>query len=413
MSSLDPKDTVLYRGRAPIASMDAMEDMDNTDILTGSNPGIALPPPYYEAPGPDTVTRLCTGIAPGLRYRHLGKSGLKVSNIGLGSLKAFSSDDCELNEELVSLAFDSGINFFDISEPFSSKRAEVELGRIIKKRGWGRRQYAVCTKVYWDKTDEKALSRKEIIESVRDSLENLQLEYIDVLVIHKNDPNCPLEEVLRAITYLVNTGKILYWGTAKWTPVEIFETFSMARTLSCIAPLAEYAEYHPFHREKVELYMAELYNKIGTGLITWSPISLGLCAGKAEDQTSLFTKLALKSGKYSKGPLDMMNLNDGRAPNEAVTRVKQLEAVAERLGATLTQLVMAWSLRNNTSQVVIISASSVDQLCRQLTSLQLLPKLTNSVMEEMDRVLCNKPVRPAMVSTLQQRWAATGGMPPQ
>jgi len=403
MSSLEPRDSQLYRGRAPIASMDAMEDMDNMDILTGSNPGI----------GPDTVTKLCPGTAPGLRYRHLGKSGLKVSNIGLGSLKAFSSDDCELNEELVNLAFESGINFFDISEPFSSKRAEVELGRIIKKRGWSRRQFAVCTKVYWDKTDEKALSRKEIIESVRDSLENLQLEYIDVLIIHKNDPNCPLEEILRAITYLVNTGKIMYWGTAKWSPVEIFETFSMARTLNCIAPLAEYAEYHPFHREKVELYMAELYNKIGTGLITWSPISLGLCGGKPEDQSSLFTKLALKSGKYTKGPLDMMNLNDGRAPHEAVTRVKQLEQVAERLGASLTQLVLAWSLRNNTSQVVIVSAASVDQLCRLLTSLQLLPKLTNSVMEELDRILCNKPVRPPMVSTLQQRWAATGGMPPQ
>jgi len=359
------------------------------------------------------MTKASVGTSPGLRYRHLGKSGLKVSNIGLGSLKAFSSDDCDLNEQLVTLAFASGINFFDISEPYSSKRSEVELGRIINKKGWNRRQYAVCTKVYWDKTEEKALSRKEIIESVRDSLENLQLEYIDVLIIHKVDPNCPLEEVLRAVTHLINTGKILYWGTAKWSPVEIFETFSMARTLNCIAPLAEYAEYHPFHREKVELYMAELYNKIGTGLITWSPISLGLCAGKAEDQAGLFTRLALKSGKYTKGPLDMMNMTDGRGGHEAVTRVKQLEAIADRLDASLTQLVLAWSLRNNTSQVVVISAASTDHLHRMLAALQLLPKLTNSVMEEIDRVLCNKPVRPAMVSTLQQRWAATGGMPPQ
>jgi len=230
MGSAVEGDPHLYRGRAPIASMDAMEDMD---ILTGSNPVINNGPHHQPfIPGNEAVTSklgLGTSTAPGLRFRHLGKSGLKVSNIGLGSLKAFSSDDCELNEELVGLAFDSGINFFDISEPYSSKRAEVELGRIIKKKGWNRRQYAVCTKVYWDKTEEKALSRKEIIESVRDSLENLQLEYIDLLVIHKNDPHCPLEEVLRAITYLVNTGKILYWGTAKWSPVEIFETFSMAR----------------------------------------------------------------------------------------------------------------------------------------------------------------------------------------
>jgi aryl-alcohol dehydrogenase-like predicted oxidoreductase len=221
--------------------------------------------------------------------------------------------------------------------------------------------------------------------------------------------------------------------------VEIFETFSMARwascggyrllsllrTLNCIAPLAEYAEYHPFHREKVpthhlasrlqvELYMAELYNKIGSGLITWSPVSLGLCSGKSDDQAGLFTRLAVKSGKYNGGgPLDMMALSDGKAPHEAVTRVKQLEAIADRLGASLTQLVLAWSLRNNTSQVTVVSASSVDQLARMLHALQLLPKLTNSLMDEVDRVLGNKPVRPAMVSTLQQRWAATGGMPPQ
>merc|ERR1719216_103374 len=400
-------DAHLYRGRAPIASMDAMEDMD---ILTGSNPVINNGPQHQPfIPGSDAVSSklgLGTSTAPGLRYRHLGKSRLKVSNIGLGSLKAFSSDDCELNEELVGLAFDSGINFFDISEPYSSKRAEVELGRIIKKRGWNRRQYAVCTKVYWDKTEGKALSRKEIIESVRDSLENLQLEYIDLLVIHKNDPHCPLEEVLRAITFLVNTGKVLYWGTAKWSPVEIFETFSMARTLNCIAPLAEYAEYHPFHREKVELYMAELYNKVGTGLITWSPISLGLCSGKPEDQFSLFTKLAVKSGKYNKGGgIDMLNLNDGRAPSEATARVKHLEAIADKERVSLSQLVLAWSLRNNTSQTVIVSASSVDQLCLLFNSLQLLPKLTNALMEEIDKVLSNKPSRPPMVSTLQARWA--------
>eukprot|EP00092_Neocalanus_flemingeri_P092671 GFUD01117673.1.p1 GENE.GFUD01117673.1~~GFUD01117673.1.p1 ORF type:complete len:426 (-),score=94.20 GFUD01117673.1:77-1228(-) len=383
--------------------MDAMEDMEGMDILTGSNPTIQ-PPEYH---------MLGKGVIPGLRYRHLGKSGLKVSNIGLGSLKAFSSEDCEMNEDLVTLAFENGINFFDISEPFTSKRAEVELGRIIKKKGWSRRQFVVCTKVYWDKTEEKALSRKEIIESVKDSLKNLQLDYIDLLIVHKNDPNCPLEEVLRAMSYLINTGQILYWGTAKWSPVEIFETFSMARSHHCIAPLAEYAEYHPFHREKVELYMAELFNKIGTGLITWSPISLGLCSGKQEDQVTLFTKLALKSGKYAKGGMDMLNLHDGRGPHEATLRVKQLETIAEKLGASLTQLVLAWSLRNNTSQCVIVSASSMEQLSMLLNSLQLLSKLTNTIMDEMDKVLSNKPVRPAMVSTLQQRWAATGGMPPQ
>merc|ERR1712001_505426 len=395
MGSAVQGDPHLYRGRAPIASMDAMEDMD---ILTGSNPVINNGPQHHPfIPGSEAVSSklgLGTSTAPGLRYRHLGKSGLKVSNIGLGSLKAFSSEDCEMNEDLVTLAFENGINFFDISEPFTSKKAEVELGRIIKKKGWARRQFVVSTKVYWDKTEGKALSRKEIIESVGDSLEHLQLDYIDLLIIHKNDPNCPIEEILRALNYLINTGKVMYWGTAKWSPVEIFETFSMARSLNCVAPLCEYAEYHPFHREKVELYMAELYNKIGIGLITWSPISLGLCSSKPEDQFSLFTKLAVKSGKYNKGGIDMLNLHDGRAPNEATVRVKQLEVLAEKLDASLAQLVVAWAIRNNTSQASIVSANSADQLCLLLNSLQLVPKLSNAIMDDIDRLLSNKPSRP-------------------
>ncbi|XP_023321935.1 voltage-gated potassium channel subunit beta-2 [Eurytemora carolleeae] len=376
--------------------MDAMEDME---VFTGSNPGLA---PVCQVLG--------RGTLPGLKYRHLGKSGLKVSSIALGSLKSFSNDDSELNEEIVTLAFENGINFFDISEPFTSQKAEIELGRIIKKKGWSRRQFTVATKIYWDKTEDRALSRKEILESVKDSLENLQLDYIDLVIIHKNDSHCPLEEVVKAINFLITTGKILYWGTAKWSPVEIFESFSIARAMNCVTPLCEYAEYHPFHREKVELYMAELYNKVGLGLITWSPVSLGLVLGTSEEQTQLVTKLAFKSGKYKVGQ-DANGIHEGI--HVASHTVKQLEMISERFGCTLSQLLVCWSLRNNTSQVVVVSASSLEQLTSQLSSLQLLSKMNSCLLEEMDRILGNKPTRQPMVSTLQQRWTATGGVPPQ
>jgi len=389
------RDSKLYRGRAPIASMDAMEDVETNN---GSNTVLA----------PDCQV-LGRGTLQGLKYRHIGKSGLKVSNIALGSLKAFGSDDKELNEEIITLAFENGINFFDISEPFTSKKAEVELGRIIKKKGWTRRQFTVATKIYWDKTEERALSRKEIIESVKDSLGNLQLEYIDLLVIHKYDPHCPIEEILRAVDFLINTGKILYWGTAKWSPVEIFECISLARSINCIGPICEYAEYHPFHREKVELYMAELYNKVGLGLITWSPVSLGLLLGNREEQIQLCVKLAVKSGKYKSGPDAVNGYQEGM--NQATHVVKQLDMVAERMGCTLCQLLLAWSLRNNTSQIIVLSANSQEQLANQLASLQTIHRLKNPVMEELDRILLNKPVRQPMVSTLQQRWTATGQLP--
>jgi len=393
--SSNQRDSKLYRGRAPIASMDAMEDME---ALAGSTPGLA----------PDCQV-LGRGTLPGLKYKHIGKSGIKVSNIALGSLKAFTNDDGDLNEDIVTLAFENGINFFDISEPFTSKKAEIELGRIIKKKGWTRRQFTVATKIYWDKTEDRALSRKEIMESVKDSLANLQLEYIDILIIHKSDPHCPLEEVLRSVTYLINQGKILYWGTAKWSPVEIFEAFSLSRSLGCVPPLCEYAEYHPFHREKVELYMAELYNKVGLGLMTWSPVSLGLVTGSREEQVQLATKLAIKSGKYRPG-MDMNGVQEGL--NQASNIVKQLDMVSDRIGCSLNQLLVAWSLRNNTSQILVVSGGTLEALANQLASLHVLPRLNIPLMDEIDRILNNKPARQPMVSTLQQRWTATGGLPP-
>ncbi|CAB4057526.1 Voltage-gated potassium channel subunit beta-2,Voltage-gated potassium channel subunit beta-3,Voltage-gated potassium channel subunit beta-1 [Lepeophtheirus salmonis] len=176
------------------------------------------------------------------------------------------------------------------------------------------------------------------------------------MIVHKSDSNCPIDEIIRAFAYLINDGKIMYWGTARWSPVEIFETYSQCRHLGLIPPICELGEYHWFHREKVELYMAELYNKIGIGLMTWSPISFGLCLGKNDDPLDLLPKL-----NY-----------------------------ADKLGCTLSQLQVAWSVRNQTCQCVIISASDSNELDELIGSLKIISKLSPQSMEEIDKILCNK-----------------------
>lgn len=376
---------------------------------------------------------------PGLKYRHLGKTGLKVSNIALGSIKVFNqSVDPEVSEEIVTMAFDNGINYFDICDPSGSERAEREMGRIVRKKGWNRRSYFISTRVYWHRSEMGCLSRKEIIESVNQSLMNLGLEYIDLLIIHKSDPNCPLEEILRACTYLVNNGRIMYWGTSRWSPFELFESYSKAKEYCTVAPIVEVGEYHWFHREKVELYMAELYNKIGLGLVGWSPVSFGVSLGeKKDDAEALFTKIMNRSTKFQTGnpnkpTMDSVNMttetgfiggatsatnNQGAMTtmtantDPAQNKVKSLAAIAERLECNLIQLQLAWQVRNQTVQSTTISASSPEALMDLLYGLSIIPKLNHGTMDDIEKILCNKPARTPMISTLQSRWQSTGGAP--
>jgi len=259
------------------------------------------------------------------------------------------------------------------------------------------------------------------------------------------------------MTFLIDAGMVMYWGTARWTPFEIFEAYAASKEFRLIGSTVELSEYHWFHREKVELYMAELYNKIGVGLMTWSPISYGLSLGNKEDNTLLFQKLSIKNYKsqppskavdsvmlppetsitMSNQPTSIPGIApttsvripaDGSATPAGVTtvnstgpmdvaamtqsRIKLLTKMADKHGCTLSQLAVAWCLRNSTSQSVIASANSTEQLLEILGSLPIVAKITHPVNEEIDKILGNKPARQPMVSTLQTRWAATGGVPP-
>ncbi|XP_055846338.1 voltage-gated potassium channel subunit beta-2-like [Episyrphus balteatus] len=400
-TSEESNPVTIYRCRAPIASLDCMEEFSGTgghldfgrSISLGSNS--ALPLRHGSTP------------TPGLRYKNLGKSGLRVSNVGLGTWPVFSpgvSD--EQAESILKLAIESGINLFDISEAHS----ETEIGKILQRTGWKRTAYVITTKVYWStKSEERGLSRKHIIECVKASLQRLQLAYIDIVIIHKADAMCPMEEVVRAMTYVIQEGWAMYWGTARWSHVEIMEAYSNCRQFNCIAPIVEQSEYHMFCREKCELYLPEMYNKIGVGLMAWGPLSMAL-SDTQNGEKILFPKGSFKTKSHSyswtedevnrNGSWNKDRLEEGRRHCD---RLRDLSALAEKLGCSPTQLSIAWSLKHEPVQCLLLGATSAEQLHQSLQSLQLLPRLSTSVMLELERILENKPVRPPMISTLALR----------
>uniref|UniRef100_A0A665W102 Voltage-gated potassium channel subunit beta-1 n=1 Tax=Echeneis naucrates TaxID=173247 RepID=A0A665W102_ECHNA len=299
-----------------------------------------------------------TGKHTGMKYRNLGKSGLRVSCLGL--------------EQLMTIAYESGMNLFDTAEVYAGGRAEVILGNIIKKK---------C----WRAETERGLSRKHIIEGLKGSLQRMQLEYVDVVFANRPDSNTPMEEIVRAMTYVINQGMAMYWGTSRWTAMEIMEAYSVARQFNLIPPICEQAEYHLFQREKVEVQLPELYHKIGVGAMTWSPLACGIITGKYENGIPESSRASMKSYQWLK---EKIVSEDGRKQQ---AKLKELNHIAEKLGCTLPQLAVAWCLRNEGVSSVLLGTSNPEQLTENLGAIQVLPKMTSHVVSEIDHILGNRP----------------------
>ncbi|XP_071147293.1 voltage-gated potassium channel subunit beta-2-like isoform X2 [Mytilus galloprovincialis] len=323
-----------------------------------------------------------------VNYRYLGKSGLRVSCVGLGTWVTFGGQITdEMAEEILTLAYESGINFFDTAEVYAAGKAEILLGKILKKKTWRRSSYIISTKLYWGgkAETEKGLSRKHIIEGLKCSLERLQLDYVDIVFANRPDSHTPMEEIVRAFTYVINQGWAMYWGTSRWSPTEIMEAYSVARQFNQIPPIAEQAEYHLLQREKVELQMPELYQKIGVGTITWSPLAGGILTGKYDDGVPIYSRAALKGYSWFK---DKILGEEGRRQQ---ARLREAAIIADRLGCSMSQLALAWVLKNENVQCVLLGASTVDQLYLNIQALQYVPKLSGSIMQELDKILGNSP----------------------
>uniref|UniRef100_K7FEV2 Voltage-gated potassium channel subunit beta-2 n=1 Tax=Pelodiscus sinensis TaxID=13735 RepID=K7FEV2_PELSI len=318
-------------------------------------------------------------------YRNLGKSGLRVSCLGLGTWVTFGGQITdEMAEQLMTLAYDNGINLFDTAEVYAAGKAEVVLGNIIKKKGWRRSSLVITTKIFWGgkAETERGLSRKHIIEGLKASLERLQLEYVDVVFANRPDPNTPMEETVRAMTHVINQGMAMYWGTSRWSSMEIMEAYSVARQFNLIPPICEQAEYHMFQREKVEVQLPELFHKIGVGAMTWSPLACGIVSGKYDGGIPPYSRASLKGYQWLK---DKILSEEGRRQQ---AKLKELQAIAERLGCPLPQLAIG----KRTPRVAQVATQFLADLLSDFVScIQVLPKLSSSIIHEIDSILGNKP----------------------
>ncbi|CAH2985434.1 unnamed protein product [Chilo suppressalis] len=412
--------------RAPIASLDCMDDFSaNSQQMLDQAGEVAVTRHMSSYLGNHNT--MPSSVTPGLRYKNLGKSGLRVPNIGLGMWTMVNEDYAE---DIVMTALENGINLFDLSEAHCvlnkrqiktnlhgiiTAKGEAELGRILKKRNVRRTSIIITTKIYWStKSDERGLSRKHIVESVKASLSRLQVEYIDVVLLHKVDPVCPMEELVRAMNFVINQGWVMYWGTARWSPSEIMDAYTNCRQFNCITPIVEQTEYHMFCREKPELYMPELYHKIGVGMMAWSAITTGKGLGR-EEITGLFAKSRFnrKYSTFSWCEEDLavpeMRISGskeqvtGEEPRTYGDKLRDLSNLADSLNCSMSQLAVAWCLKNESVNCLLLGASSVEQFKENIHALQIVPQLTPSVMVEIERLLSNKPQRPPMVSTLAMR----------
>uniref|UniRef100_F6YD53 NADP-dependent oxidoreductase domain-containing protein n=1 Tax=Ciona intestinalis TaxID=7719 RepID=F6YD53_CIOIN len=322
-------------------------------------------------------------------YRNLGTSGLRVSVIGFGTWATFGnqiSDD--LAEELLTIAYENGVNFFDTAEVYAAGKAEILLGNILKKKKWRRSSYIISTKLFWGgrAETERGLSRKHIIEGINGSLQRLQMSYVDIVFANKSDPTTSMEEIVRAFTQVISDGKAMYWGTSRWSSVEICEAFSVARQYNLIPPTVEQAEYHFFQREMVETQIPYLHQRLGIGSISWSPLSCGVISGKYTDAIPCMSRAQLKGFSWLK---EKIISESGRRQQ---AKLMELQIIADRFGCSLSQLAIAWCLRFEANNGVLIGATSTEQLMENLKSIKLIPQITNlEVLNEIDNILGNSP----------------------
>ncbi|KAJ8275473.1 hypothetical protein COCON_G00072250 [Conger conger] len=323
-----------------------------------------------------------------MKYRNLGKSGLRVSCLGLGTWVTFGSQiSDEMAESVMSMAYEHGVNLFDTAEVYASGRAEVTLGNIFRKKGWRRSSFVVTTKIYWggQAETERGLSRKHIIEGLRGSLSRLQLEYVDIVFANRADIISPMEEVVRGMTFVIDQGLAMYWGTSRWSAVEIMEAYSVARQFNLIPPVCEQAEYHYFQRDKVEVQLPELYHKIGVGAMTWSPLACGLITGKYNDGIPQSSRASMKGYHWLK---ERVSSEEGR---RQLAKIKELHMLADRLGCTAAQLAIAWCLRSEGVSSVLLGVSNTDQLLENLGALRVLSQMSPQTVNEIDCLLGNRP----------------------
>ena len=318
-----------------------------------------------------------------MQYRRLGRSGLQLSELSLGSWVTYHNQvDVAAAREMLALAMDSGVNFFDNAEAYAAGMSESVMGDAIKALKWPRLNYVVSTKFFWgldregDSINRKnTINRKYLMQAIDGSLKRMGLDFIDLVYCHRPDPLTPIEETVRAMSDMISQGKALYWGTSEWSADEIRAAWTIADRHHLHKPVMEQPQYHLFHRKRVEQEYKRLIEDTGLGLTTWSPLASGLLTGKYRNGVPPGSRGSLEGmGFLVKGLTDA-------ARNAALA---QLEVIAAELGCSLSQLSIAWAARNSAVSTVITGASNLKQLRDNLGAIKVLPQLTPEVMARID-----------------------------
>jgi len=323
-------------------------------------------------------------------YRRMGRTGLQLSVLSFGSWVSFHKQINDNSaDELMGIAYDHGVNFFDNAEVYALGESEKMMGRVLKVKNWDRTSYTLSSKAFFgwrgkeNKPNQTGLSRKHLTEACNEALQRLQTDYLDLYFCHRPDKNTPIEEVVLTMNTLIQQGKILYWGTSEWSGVELMEANRVARDYRLIGPAMEQPQYNLFEREKLEKDYLEVFKNVGLGTTIWSPLASGLLTGKYNNGIPEGSRLAIEGFDWLKERLIM---------EEKIEKVKQLQQLANELGCSLPALSIAWCIKNPNVTTAILGATRKEQLLDNLTALQAVELLSTEVLQKIESIMQNKPV---------------------
>ena len=327
-----------------------------------------------------------------MEYRRLGKTGLKVSVLSFGSWVSFQKQiDDKLADQLMGMAYDRGVNFFDNAEAYALGESEKMMGRVLKKKNWDRSSYTVSSKVFWgwrgkeNKPNQTGLSRKHVMEACDEALKRLQVEYLDMYFCHRPDKQTPMEETVWAMNHLIQQGKVLYWGTSEWSGVEIMDAHRVAAQNHLIGPGMEQPQYNLFERNKMENEYLQIFHTMGMGTTIWSPLASGLLSGKYNSGVPKGSRFSLAGFEWLK---ERWMLED------RLKKVKKLTALASQLQVSTASLSIAWCIKNEQVSTAILGATKKAQLKENLSALETMKLLTPEILEKIEKIMNNKPVLP-------------------
>jgi voltage-dependent potassium channel beta subunit len=316
-----------------------------------------------------------------VKYNRLGSSGIKLSALSLGSWVTYGQQvDVDAAAASLKAAYDGGVNFFDNAESYAAGKSEEIMGKALNKLGWRRGSYLVSTKIYWGlhegPNEKNTLNRKRLMEAIDGSLERLDMDYVDLVYCHRYDPETPVEEVVWAMHDMIATGRAMYWGTSEWPAARIQEAWDIADRRNLHKPQMDQPQYNLFVRDKVETEFAPLYDTLGLGLTTWSPLASGVLTGKYANGIPADSRLALPGYEW---------LRSSITP-ERLGVVSKLAGIAGDLGSDTATLAIAWCLKNPRVSSVITGASRPEQVKANLKAMDLVDRLDDGIMAEIGKL---------------------------